>query len=266
MHRTGITLIAALALAAGVTSAQVGPALRTEFAPTGVLRAGINYGNVVLAQRNPTTGELRGIAVDLSRALGERLGLEVRLVPYPAAGQMTDDLARNASWDVAFLGVDPTRGQQIAFTAPYLQIEGTYLVPPGSPLKTIADVDRPGVRIAVGAKSAYDLFLSGQIRNATIVRAPTSRAAIDLFAAERLEVVAGVRAALEQASAGLPGSRVMEGRFMVIEQGAGVPAGRDAAAAYLRAFIEDVKASGFVRDALRRHGVERDASVAPAAK
>jgi polar amino acid transport system substrate-binding protein len=257
----------ALILVAGVNAAaQVTPALRTEFAPTGVLRAGINYGNVVLARRDPSSGELTGVAVDLARELGRRLGLEVQLVPYPAAGQMTDDLAKNGSWDVAFLGVDPTRGERIAFSAPYLEIEGTYLVPPGSPLKTIADVDRPGVRIAVGAKSAYDLFLSGQIRNATIVRAPTSRAAIERFAADRLDVVAGVRAALEQASAGMPGSRVMEDRFMVIEQGAGVPAGRSNAAAYLRTFVEDVKASGFVAEGLRRHGVERDAAVAPPAR
>jgi len=242
---------------------QVSPAVRADLAPTGTLRAGINYGNAILAQGNPATGELRGIAVDLARELARRIGVPVALVPYDAAGKMTDAV-KTGAWDVAFLAVDPARASEISFTAPYLEIEGTYLVPAGSPLRTIADVDRDGVRIAISAKSAYDLFLSRELKHAQIVLAPSIPASIELFGSDKLEAVAGVRQALVAAAAKIPGSRVLDGRFMVIPQAAGVPAGRDAGARYLREFIEDAKASGMVAESLKKSGVD-SATIAPAA-
>jgi polar amino acid transport system substrate-binding protein len=251
-----------IALASSTAMAQIAPAVRTELAPTGTLRAGINYGNVVLAQGTPAAGDLRGIAVDLSRELGRRIGVPVALVPYDAAGKMTDAL-KTGAWDIAFLAVDPVRANEITFSAPYVEIDGTYMVPAGSPLRTIEDVDRDGVRVAVGAKSAYDLFLTRTLKRARILRAPSGPAAIDMFMADRLEVAAGVKAALVAASKTLPGTRVMDGRFMTIAQAVGVPRGREAAARYVREFVEDVKASGFVAGALERSGVENEASVAP---
>jgi polar amino acid transport system substrate-binding protein len=246
------------------SSMTVPDAVRTELAPTGTLRAGINHGNPILAQKDPATGELRGVTVDLSRELAARLDVPLDLVPYDAAGKMTDAL-KTGAWDVAFLAVDPARAAEISFTAPYLEIEGTYLVPADSPIRTIDDVDREGVRIAAGAKSAYDLFLSRSLARAQIVRAPTALAAVDLFEADKLEAVAGVRQALATASARIPGSRVLEGRFMVIAQAAGVPKGREAAARYLRGFIEEAKASGLVARALEASGVENSATIAPPA-
>ena len=243
---------------------QVPPEVRADLAPTGTLRAGINHGNPILAQKDPATGDLRGITVDLSRELGRRIGVPVELVPYDAAGKMTDAL-KTGAWDLAFLAVDPARAEEIAFTAPYLEIEGTYLVPAGSPIRTIADVDREGVRITAGAKSAYDLFLSRTLTRAQIVRAPTALEAVDLFSRDKLEAVAGVRGALVTAAAKIPGSRVLEDRFMVIAQAAGVPKGREAGARYVREFIEDAKASGFVAKALEDSGVEGSATIAPPA-
>jgi polar amino acid transport system substrate-binding protein len=243
---------------------QIPPAVRSDLAPTGTLRAGINYGNQILAQKDPATGELRGVTVDLTRELGRRLGVPVELVAYDAAGKMTDAL-KTGAWDVAFLAVDPQRAAEISFTAPYLEIEGTYLVPADSPIRAAADADREGVRIAAGAKSAYDLFLSRSLTRAQIVRAPTALEAVDIFVSEKLEAVAGVRSALVAASAQIPGSRVLDDRFMVIAQAAGVPKGRDAGARYLREFIEDAKASGLVAKALEASGVADSAAVAPPA-
>jgi polar amino acid transport system substrate-binding protein len=238
--------------------------VRADLAPTGTLRAGINHGNPILAQRDPATGELRGIIVELSRELARRIGVPVQLVPYDAAGKMTDAL-KTGAWDIAFLAVDPTRAAEISFTAPYLEIEGTYLVPADSPIHTVADVDREGVRIAAGAKSAYDLFLSRSLTRAQIVRAPTALEAVDAFSRDKLEAVAGVRQALATSAAKIPGTRVLEDRFMVIAQAAGVPRGRDAGARYVREFIEDVKASGFVAKALNDSGVADSATIAPPA-
>jgi polar amino acid transport system substrate-binding protein len=243
---------------------QVPAAVRADLAPTGTLRAGINHGNPILAQKDPATGDLRGVTVDLSRELARRIGVPIELVPYDAAGKMTDAL-KTGAWDVAFLAVDPGRASEISFSAPYLEIEGTYLVPADSPIRTIADVDVEGVRIAAGAKSAYDLFLSRSLTRARIVRAPTPVEAIDMFAADKLEAVAGVRQALVAASARIPGSRVLDDRFMVIAQAAGVPKGREAGARYLREFIEDAKASGLVAQALRDSGVGDSVTIAPPA-
>jgi polar amino acid transport system substrate-binding protein len=257
-------MLAALALVAScVTIPAPPPAAVADLAPTGRLRAGINYGNPVLVQPDPATGGPKGLAVDLAQELGRRLGVPVELVTYDAAGRMADAVKAGA-WDIAFLAVDPVRAADITFTAPYLEIEGVYLVPAGSPIRGNEDVDRAGVRVAVGKGSAYDLYLSRELKHAQLVRAPTSPAAVEMFAREGLEVSAGVKQQLIAAAPTIPGSRVLPGRFMAIGQAAGVPRGREAGAACARAFIEDAKASGFVARSLARHGIE-GATVAPPA-
>ncbi len=246
---------------AAAQAGQPAPAVLKDLAPTGKLRAAINYGNPVLAQREAASGDLRGVSVDLASELARRLGVEVRLVPFDAAGKVFE-AAKADAWDVAFLAVDPVRSADIAFTTPYVLIEGTYMVPQASPLKTIADVDREGVRIAVGKGSAYDLFLTRAIKKAELVRAPTSAGAVELFVRERLEAAAGVKQPLVDYARADPSVRVIEGRFMAIEQAMGVPKGREAGARYLRAFVEEMKASGFVAAGLQRSG-QGDAMVAP---
>ncbi|MFL5312167.1 MAG: ABC transporter substrate-binding protein [Myxococcales bacterium] len=248
-------------LAACTAASNVRREPAADVAPTGRLRAAINFGNPVLAQRDAASAEPRGVSVDLARELGRRLGVPVDLVGYDAAGKVVEAV-KSGAWDVAFLAVDPERASEIAFTAPYLVIEGTYAVPVDSPLRAIEEVDRDGVRIAVGAKSAYDLYLTRTLKRAQLVRAPTSPGAIELFQREKLEAVAGVKQPLLQLAKANPAVRVMEGRFMAIEQAMGMPRGRAGAASYLRAFVEEMKASGFVAKALERSG-QRDAVVAP---
>ncbi|HEV8344584.1 MAG TPA: ABC transporter substrate-binding protein [Candidatus Binatia bacterium] len=238
----------------------ISPTLLSLLSPTGKLRVGINYGNPVLATRDPTSGDLRGVAVDLARELGRRVGVPVELVGYESAGQMVEGV-RSGAWDVAFLAVEPGRAGELSFTAPYIEIEGTYLIPAGSALRTIADVDREGVRVAVSAKSAYDLFLSRSLKSAQLVRAPDPNASFELLVAGKADVVAGVRQPLLTGAEKLPGSRVLDGRFMAIQQALGFSKDRDPCAKYLREFIEDVKASGLVAQAIEKAGV-RGVSVA----
>jgi polar amino acid transport system substrate-binding protein len=242
------------------------PVLTTiqELAPHGRVRAAINFGNPVLAQKDPVTSEPRGVSVDLAHELGQRLATPVELVLFDAAGKVSAAAAEDR-WDVAFLAIDPERANEIAFTAPYVLIEGTYLVRADSPLRSIEDVDRPGIRVAVGNKSAYDLYLARTLRNAQLVRAPTSQAAIELFLSDRLDAVAGVRQPLKQVAAGRPDLRVLDGRFMAIEQAMGTPKRNVAGARYLRWFVEEMKASGFVAQSLLRSG-QREATVAPPAR
>jgi len=239
----------------------ISPALRSDLAPTGKMRVGINYANPVLATKDPANGELRGVAVDLARELGRRLDLPVELVGYDAAGKMVERL-KSGEWDIAFLAVDPGREDEITFTAPYLEIEGTYLVPSGSPLHAVADVDRKGVRIALAAGAAYDLFLSRNIKHAELVHAPNPTAAFELLVAGKADALAGVKQTLVTNAGKVPGSRVLDGRFMAIGQALGIPRGRDFGALYLREFIEEVKASGLVAQAIEKAGV-RGVSIAP---
>jgi|GraSoiStandDraft_41_1057321.scaffolds.fasta_scaffold768476_1 polar amino acid transport system substrate-binding protein len=241
----------------------ISAAVRSDLAPAGKLRVGINYGNPVLATRDPSSGDLRGVAVELGRELGRRVGVPVELVAFESAGKMFDAVKAGA-WDVAFLAVDPGRADQIDFTAPYIEIEGTYLVPAGSPLRAITDVDREGVRIGISSKSAYDLFLSRSLQRAQLVQAPDPNAAFELILAGKVDVVAGVRQHLVANVEKLPGSRVLDGRFMAIQQALGIPKGRDQGATYLREFIDDVKASGLVARAIEKAGV-RGVSVPPTA-
>jgi len=235
-----------------------------EMTPTGKLRAAINLGNVVLAQKSKDTGALGGVSVDIAKELARRLGKPIEFIEYDAAGKVTDAV-KDQVWDVCFLGADPVRGAGIAFTAPYVLIEGGYMVPAGSPIQKIEDVDREGVRIAVGRGAAYDLYLTRTIKKATLVRAPTSAAAIDMGLQDKLEVIAGVKVPLVRFAAGRSDVRVLDGRFMAIEQAVGTHKAREASARYLAQMVEEMKASGFIANGLAASR-QTDAIVAPPAK
>ncbi|MFH9201915.1 transporter substrate-binding domain-containing protein [Streptomyces anulatus] len=239
------------------------PDLTSAFAPGGALRASINLGNPILAHRDPASGEPAGVSVDLAREFGRRLGVPVELVVFERAA-LSVDAVRAERADIGFFAVDPARGEGLRFTAPYVLIEGAYLVPQASPVSENGQVDREGTRISVGAGSAYDLFLTREIREAEIVRLEGAPRALAALRAGEVEVAAGIRQLLKAEAARAEGVRVLPGRFMVIRQAMGVPAGRGAAAQELLAsFVEEMKAVGFVADALKRHGVE-GAIVAPA--
>jgi polar amino acid transport system substrate-binding protein len=235
-----------------------------DLAPTGKLRAAINLGNMVLAQKNAASGELGGVTVDLARELGRRLAVPVELVPFDAAGKVFEAL-KSGAWDIAFLAIEPVRAAEISFTAPYVIIEGVYMVPADSPLRAVADVDREGVRIAVNKGSAYDLYLTRTLKHATLVRGESGT---DLLLNDKLEAAAGVKQPLVEFAKSNSKVRIMPGRFMEIRQAMGTPrvrlAGRDAAPRYLHAFVEEMKASGFVAKALERSH-QPDAAVAPPA-
>jgi len=238
--------------------------LLTAFAPTGTLRASINLGNPILANRDAATGEPLGVSVDLARALAERLSVALELVVFDAAGKSVEAVSDERA-DFGFFAVDPLRGEKIAFTAPYVLIEGFYLVHDESPIRSNAEVDHAHNRVTVGKGSAYDLFLTRELKAAQIVRAPTSQAVVQTFLEQGLEVAAGVKQQLEADAAKAAGLRLLGERFMVIQQAMGLPKTRGAAAAaLLRDFVEQMKASGFVAESLKRHGIA-GASVAPAA-
>lgn len=239
------------------------PAAVRELTPQGHLRVAINLGNPVLAQKNPETGAPQGVSVELAHELAHRLGVDAKISEFIGAGQVVEALA-TSPWDIAFLAIDPLRAEQISFTAPYVIIEGTYVVSEDSPLHSIEDFDRDGVRISVGRGAAYDLFLSRTLEHAELVRSETSEEALENFVRDGLEAAAGVRQPLESFARSHPGLRVVDGRFTAIEQAMGTPAGRPEAAAYLAGFIEEMKASGFVAAALERTG-QHDAAVAPPA-
>ncbi len=228
------------------------------FAPTGTLRAAINQGNSVLAQKGPN-GEALGITVDLARELAKRLGVGVELVIFDGAGKAFDALKSGAT-DIGFLAIEPVRAAEVDFTAPYVLIEGTYMVPKDSALKVIDDVDKPGIRIGVNKGSAYDLFLTRTLKNAQLLRGDDG---VGLFKKDNLDAAGGVRQPLMAYAKTDPSVRVMDGRFMAIQQAMGMPKGRTAAVPYLRDFVEEMKASGFAADALKRSN-QPDAQVAPA--
>ena len=234
---------------------------KRDLAPNGRMYAAINFGNPILAVKNPVTGDPSGVSVDLSRELARRLGVSVQLVTFDSAGKVVEAL-KSGSLDVAFVAIDPARAVDISYSAAYVVIEGAYLVEQNSPIRSNDEVDRPGIRVAVGAGSAYDLYLTREIKQAKLVRAPTSPAVVDTFLAQKLEVAAGVKQQLEADAKRLPGLRLLDGRFMVINQAMGTTKGRDAGAAYLREFVEEMKATGFVAQALARHKIE-GAAVAP---
>jgi polar amino acid transport system substrate-binding protein len=257
-----LLLALVVVLAGACASAPNAPsAARADLAPTGKLRAVINVGNPILAGKDAATGEARGVSVDLARELARRLGVEAELVVVPSAGQSVETLAAGRV-DVGFFAIDPARAATTAYSAAYVQIEGAYLVTNASPLKANEEVDREGIRVAVGNRSAYDLYLARELKKAKIERAPTSPAVVDYFLANKLDVAAGVKQQLEADAKRLGGLRLLPGRFMVINQAMGMAKGKAAGERYLADFVEEMKASGFVAKALERHRIE-GAIVAP---
>jgi polar amino acid transport system substrate-binding protein len=238
----------------------------SDLAPSGTLRAAINVGNAVLAARDPAGGAPTGISVDLARELARRLGVPVQLVVFDAAGKVVE-AGKAGGWDIAFVALDPARAAEISQSPPYVQIEGAYLVRNESPLKSNDEVDRKGHRVVVGRNSAYDLYLTRALKQAEIVRTPTSAMVVDLLMKENYEVAAGVKQALENDARRVPGVRLLPGRFMVINQAMASQRITDtrgaAGARYVREFVEEMKASGFVAKAIGRHK-QPSAVVAPA--
>ncbi len=236
--------------------------LTSEFAPTGTLRAAINLGNPILANQN-ADGQPYGISIDIATELARRLNVPLTLLVGHTAAQSVEAVTQETA-DFGFFAIDPIRGKGISFTAPYVLIEGSYLVPNDSPFTANDQVDQAGIRIAVGKGSAYDLFLTREIKNAEIQRAPSSPTTVDFFLSEKLEVAAGVKQQLEMDAKRLPNLRLLPGRFMVIEQAMGLPKTRSPEAhAYLKQFVEDLKSSGFVAQSMARHNIQ-GAAVAPA--
>jgi polar amino acid transport system substrate-binding protein len=242
---------------------EISDAVRSDLAPNGKLRVGINFGNELLTRRDPVTRAPGGIALDLAWELGKRLGVPVEIITYESAGELADS-ATKGEWEVGFLGVEPQRASVISFTAPYVEIEATYMVQPGSPLRTVADVDRKGVRIVLSEKSAYDLYLSRTIKNATLVRVKGGNGAFDRFVADKLDALASLKPVLLRQHADFPEARILDGRFTAVLQGAGTPKGHDAGAKYLSDYIEDVKAKGVVARAIESNGI-KGVTVAPKA-
>ena len=239
------------------------PEIIAQLAPTGVLRAGINMGNFLLVTGRSGNGDPAGVSPDMARAIADRLGVPVQYVPYPRPGELADAVGGNA-WDIGLIGAEPQRAEKIAFTAAYAEIEATYLVPAGSPITSLAEVDRPGVRIAVTARAAYDLWLERNIHQATLVRTDSIDSAFRRFADEGLEVLAGLRPRLLTDAEALPGSRILDGQFTAVQQAIGTARSNAAGAAFLRDFVEEAKASGLVASLIARHKV-RGLSVAPMA-
>jgi polar amino acid transport system substrate-binding protein len=233
----------------------ISSAVVTALAPTGTLRVGINLSNFLLTATDPKTGRYQGVAVDLGEELAKRLGVPAEVTGFPSPGALAD-AAKSGVWDVGFLGVEPQRASEIDFTAAYVEIEATYLVPKGSPIKSIGEVDREGVRIAISGKSAYDLYLTRNLKRAKLVRVSGADAVFKQFVDDQLEALAGLRPRLTKDHADLPGSRILDGRFTAVQQGVGTPKGRNPAGVkYLHKFVEDAKASGFVAKLIEKHRV-----------
>jgi len=239
------------------------PEIVAQLAPTGVLRAGINLSNFLLVTGRTPDGDPVGVAPDMARAVADRLGVPVRYVPYPRPGELADAAGTN-TWDIGLIGAEPQRAEKIAFTTAYAEIEATCLVPAGSSIATLADLDRPGVRIAVAARAAYDLWLERNIHKASLLRAPSIQASFELFRDEKLDALAGLRPRLIEDAAAMPGSRILDGKFMAVQQAVGTARANTAAAAWLQGFVEEAKASGLVASLIARHGVQ-GLSVAPPA-
>ena len=261
-RRTVITgLAAVLAAPAAAQTPPPSKAVIEAIAPRGRLMAAFNAGNPVLAVRDAATGAVTGVTVDIANELGRRLSVPVELNVYTDGNQLMPGLATD-HWDIALLALDPNRAGELAFTAPYLLLEGTYLVREGAPFRSAAELDREGLRISAGAGSAYDMALTRGVKRAAIVRAANTPAATAAYLKGDLDALAGVRQMLDNTRKANPGYRILPDSFGVIEQGIGIPHGREAGLAYLTAFVEELKASGFIRASLDRHG-QASAIVAP---
>ena len=239
----------------------ISPSIRSELAPSGKLRLGLNYQNFLLVLGDGPDGQPRGIAPDLGRELARRLGVPVEYVKFDAAGKLADGVIAGAC-DVGFLGAEPQRASQIAFTDAYLEIPVTFLVPAGSKIRSIADIDREGVRVAVSERSAYDLYLSRTLKKATLVRVQGIPASYDAFVGQKLEALGGLKPRLVIDAERLPGSRVLDGQITGVQQAIGTPKARTEGAKYLQAFAKDVKASGLGAKVIETHKVQ-GVNVAP---
>jgi polar amino acid transport system substrate-binding protein len=239
------------------------PEILAQLAPTGVLRAGINMSNFLLVTGRGPAGEPDGVSPGMARAIAEKLGVPVHYVPYPRPGELAD-AAGTGAWDIGLIGAEPQRAEKISFTAAYAEIEATYMVPPGSAITSLDQVDRPGVRIAVAARAAYDLWLERNIHQATLVRAEGLDGALDLYLRDGLDVLAGLRPRLLTDVEKQPGARILEGKFTAVQQAIGTARTNTAAAAFLAEFVEEAKRSGLVASLIAKHQV-RGLSVAPAA-
>lgn len=242
---------------------QISPDARAELAPGGKLRVGINHSNFLIVTPGSPFGAPKGIAPELALELGKRAGVPVEFLSFDAAGKLADAV-KSAQVDVGFLGNEPQRADVIAFSPAYLELPVTYLVPAGSPIAKLEEVDREGVRVAVSARSAYDLYLTRNLKHAQLVRAEGIPASAKLFVAEKLEALAGLKPGLMEEARKLPGSRLLDGQVTAVQQSIGAPKNRQAAAAYLREFVEDVKRSGMVRRLVESHGV-KGVNIAPPA-
>ena len=233
-------------------------AMLQSFAPTGTIRVGINLGNPVLAGTDAITQKPSGVTIDIANEIGRRTGLLVQLIPFKSAGA-TVDAIKTGNIDLVFVAIDPVRGEDISYTPPYIQIEGAYMVKASSPITKNAEVDVVGNEIVVGKGSAYDLYLTREIKHASLLRAPSSQAVVDDFMGGQGNVAAGVKQQLESDAARYTGLRMLPGRFMVINQAIGIPkarSGYEKTNIYLSAIITDLKASEFVLDAMKRHGIQ----------
>jgi len=242
---------------------QISQQEKSQLAPNGVMRVGLNYQNFLLVLRDQPDGTPTGIAPDLARELAKRAGLPIEYVRFDAAGKLADAV-KDGAWDVAFLGNEPSRASEIAFSSAYLEIPITFLVPRGSPIKAIGEIDAKGVRVAVSEKSAYDLYLTRTLKKAELVRVQGIETSFRVFVERNLEALAGLKPRLVADAEELAGSRVLDGQISAVQQSAGAPKARPAAAAYLRRFIEEVKAEGLVGRIIEKHGV-RGVTVAPKA-
>jgi polar amino acid transport system substrate-binding protein len=232
-----------------------------QLAPHGVLRAGINMSNFLLVSGRTASGDPDGVSPSLARAIADRLGVPVRYVMFPKPGELADEAGKDV-WDIGLIGAEPARAEKIAFTAAYAEIEATYLVPAGSPIRSIAEVDRPGVRIAVTDRSAYGLWLDRNIRQATLVRSASLDSAFDQFAAEKLDALAGLRPRLLSDVQKLPGATILPGQFTAVQQAVGTARANSEAAIWLWAFVEEAKASGLIARLIEQYKVS-GLSVAP---
>lgn len=239
------------------------PEIRAELAPTGVLRAGVNLSNFLLVTSKAENGDPVGVSPDMAKAIADKLGVPLKLVPFKSPGELADQAGKDV-WDIGLIGAEPQRAETIAFTAAYAEIKSTYLVPAGSPIKTMADVDRPGVRIAVTGRAAYGLWLQRNIKQAKLVSTDTIDGAYEVFVKDKLEVLAGLETRLLEDQAKLPGSRILDGQFTAVQQAVGTAKKNLAAAKFLAAFVEDAKRSGLVASFIAKHK-PKGLSVAPLA-
>lgn len=225
-----------------------------ELAPTGTLRVGINLSNFLLVTGKTASGEPVGVAPDMGAEIARRLGVPVKYITYKTPGELAD-MAATDTWDIGLIGAEPQRAAKIAFTPAYCEIEATYIVPANSPLKSLADVDAPGVRIAVTARAAYGLWLERNIKRATLVGTDTLDSATDKFLADKLEALAGLKPKLLTDIARVPSGRILDGHFMTVQQAIGTARTNAAAAEWLKSFVGEAKSSGLVAELIAKHKV-----------